>query len=70
MRVWKVFKRLGVIAAYVEFASDCKIYDTSYAALQLVRSKFPNDKDINGTQLLDISAGEKMLQGVPVYQLK
>lgn len=69
MRIWKVLKGLDIVA-YVKVASGCKICDTSYAALQLVRSKFSADKDISGTQLLDISAGERMLKDVPVYQLK
>ena len=70
MRIWKVLKGLNTVVAYVEVSEECKIYDTSYAALQLVRSKNPTDKCINGTQLLDISVGESMLQNVPVYQLE
>lgn len=70
MHIWKVLKELNTITAYVEVLPDCKIFDTSYAALQLVRSKYPKDKSINTTQLLDAAGGEKMLNGIPIYQLK
>ena len=70
MRIWKVIKDLNIIVAYVEVLQSCDIFDTSYAALQLVRNMFPDDKKISGTQLLDIAGGEKMLNGIPLYQLK
>lgn len=70
MRIWKVVRELNTIVAYVEILQSCEIFDTAYAALQLVRNKFPDDKEISGTQLLDIAGGEKMLNGIPLYQLK
>lgn len=70
MCIWKVIRELNTIVAYVEVLQSCDIFDTSYAALQLVRNMFPDDKKISGTQLLDIAGGEKMLNGIPLYQLK
>ena len=69
MKTWKVLKGLTHVVAYVEVAENCKIYDTAYATLQLVRSQFPEDRSINGTQLLDVARGETMQENIPVYQL-
>ena len=69
MKTWKVLKGLTHVVAYVEVAENCKIYDTAYASLQLVRSKFSKNRSINGTQLLDVSRGETMQENIPVYQL-
>lgn len=69
MKTWKVLKGLTQVVAYVEVSENCKIYDTAYAALQLVRSHFPEDKSINGTQLLDVARSETMKENIPVYQL-
>ena len=68
MKIIKVLKSLNEIQAYVKVPNDCKIFDTHYAALQLVREKH-NDRNINGTQLLDIEHNEKMQTGIPVYTL-
>ena len=69
MKTWKVLKGLTHVVAYVEVSENCKIYDTSYAALQLVRSHFPEDRSINGTQLLDVAKGEAVQENISVYQL-
>ena len=69
MRIWKVKNGFGLVA-YVRVMEGCKIFDTSYAALQLVRNMYPDNKEINGIQLLDIAGGEKMISGIPIYQLK
>ena len=69
MKTWKVLKGLTHVVAYVEVSENCKIYDTAYASLQLVRSQFPEDRSINGTQLLDVARGETMQENIPVYQL-
>ena len=68
MKIIKVLKSLNEIQAYVKVPDNCKIFDTQYAALQLVREKH-NDKSINGTQLLDIEHNEKMQDDIPVYTL-
>ena len=68
MKIIKVLKSLNEIQAYVKVPKDCKIFDTQYAALQLVRKKH-NDRNISGTQLLDIEHNEKMQSGIPVYTL-
>ena len=70
MKTWKVLGNdlLGVVA-YVQVKGACNIYDTSYAALQLVRKQFPNNKDINGTQLLD-GQKEHMQEGIPIFVLE
>ena len=68
MKIIKVLKSLNEIQAYVKVPKDCKIFDTQYAALQLVREKH-NDRNISGTQLLDIEHNEKMQVGIPVYTL-
>ena len=68
MKIIKVLKSLNEIQAYVKVPKDCKIFDTHYAALQLVREKH-NDRNINGTQLLDIEHNEKMQDDIPVYTL-
>ena len=68
MKIIKVLKSLNDIQAYVKLPNDCKIFDTHYIALQLVREKH-NDKNINGTQLLDIEHNEKMQADIPVYTL-
>ena len=67
MKVIKVLKSL-IVVAYVKVSKDCKIFDTQYSALQLVREKH-NDININGTQLLDIEHNEKIQVGIPVYIL-
>ena len=69
IKTWKVLKGLTHVVAYVEVSENCKIYDTAYASLQLVRSHFPEDKSINGTQLLDVARGETMQENIPVHQL-
>ncbi len=68
MKIIKVLKTLTEVQAYVKVPDNCTIFDTQYAALQLVREKH-NDKSINGTQLLDIDHNEKMQAGIPVYTL-
>lgn len=67
MEIIKVLKSLTIVS-YVKVSKDCKIFDTQYAALQLVREKH-NDRNINGTQLLDIENNEKTQVGIPVYIL-
>lgn len=66
MKIYKVFKKNHNILAYVRVPDNCIIFDTSYAALQLVR-KLHNDLNINGTQLLD--ENEPIMAGVPIYTL-
>ena len=68
MKIIKVLKSLNEIQAYVKVPDNCIIFDTQYAALQLVREKH-NDRSISGTQLLDIEHNEKMQTGIPVYTL-
>ena len=68
MKIIKVLKSLNEIQAYVKVPENCTIFDTQYAALQLVREKH-NDININGTQLLDIENNEKMQTNIPVYSL-
>lgn len=68
MKVWKVKKAFIGTVAYVNVPDDCKIFDTSYAALQLVRERM-HDRNINGTQLLDSNRGEIIQPGIPVYTL-
>ena len=68
MKIIKVLKSLNEIQAYVKVSKDCKIFDTQYAALQLVREKH-NDRNISGTQLLDIEHNEKMQVSIPIYTL-
>lgn len=68
MKIWKVKKASIGTVAYVNIPDDCKIFDTSYAALQLVRERM-HDRNINGTQLLDTDRGEQMRSGIPVYTL-
>ena len=68
MKIIKVLKSLNDIQAYVKVPDNCTIFDTHYAALQLVREKH-NNRSINGTQLLDIEHNEKMQAGIPVYTL-
>ena len=68
MKIIKVLKSLNEIQAYVKVPDNCKIFDTQYAALQLVREKH-NDRNISGTQLLDIEHNEKMKNNIPVYSL-
>ena len=67
MKIIKVLKS-STILAYVKVSKDCKIFDTQYFALQLVREKY-NDININGTQLLDIEHNENIQVGIPVYIL-
>lgn len=66
MKIWKILKASIGVVAYVKVPDDCIIFDTGYAALQLVRKKM-NDSNVSGTQLLD--CGEKMLEEIPVYTL-
>ena len=68
MKIIKVLKSLNNIQAYVKVPDNCTIFDTQYAALQLVREKH-NDRSISGTQLLDIENNEKMQANIPVYSL-
>lgn len=68
MKVWKVKKASIGTVAYVNVPDDCKIFDTSYAALQLVRERM-HDRSINGTQLLDSNRGEIIQHGIPIYTL-
>ena len=68
MKIIKVLKSLNNIQAYVKVPTNCTIFDTQYAALQLVREKH-NDRSISGTQLLDIENNEKMKANIPVYTL-
>lgn len=65
MKIYKVFKNHDVLV-YVKVNEGCTIFDTSYAALQLVR-KLHSDININGTQLLD--ENEPIMTGVPIYTL-
>lgn len=69
MKVWKIFKAISNVLAYVQVPDDCKIYDDAYASLQLVRKKL-NDHNINGTQLLDVDRGEQIQNGIPVFVLE
>ena len=66
MKIYKVFKMNHNILAYVKVNEGCTIFDTSYAALHLVR-KLLNDININGTQLLD--ENEPIMAGIPMYTL-
>jgi hypothetical protein len=68
MKIYKVFKNSHKILAYVKVSeSVCKaIFDTSYAALQLVRCNY-NDDSINGTQLVDVN--ESLEPGVPILTI-
>ena len=68
MRIWNIKKGIGEVVAYVQVLETCTIFDTAYAALQLVRSKYPNE-NINCHQLLDVARGETMQENIPVYQL-
>ena len=68
MKIIKVLKSLNDIQAYVKVPENCTIFDTQYAALQLIREKH-NDRSISGTQLLDIENNEKMQANIPVYSL-
>ena len=67
MKIIKVLK-FSTVVAYVKVSKDCKIFDTQYSALQLVRERH-NDININGTQLLDIEHNENIQVGIPVYIL-
>ncbi len=68
MKIYKVFKNSHKILAYVEVSKNaCKaIFDTSYAALRLVRYYY-NDDSINGTQLVDVD--ESLERGVPILTI-
>lgn len=68
MKIIKVLKSLNEVQAYVKIHNNCKIFDTHYAALQLVRQKH-NDRSISGTQLLDVEHNEKMQANIPIYSL-
>ena len=67
MKIYKVFKNSHKILAYVKVSDNaCKIiFDTSYAALQLVRRNY-NDDSINGTQLVD---DEPLEPDVPILTI-
>ncbi len=69
MKTWKVLRGLLDIVAYVQVSESCTIYDTAYAALQLVRKQFPDDKSINGTQFLN-EQREQIQEGIPVFVLE
>nr|DAH30424.1 MAG TPA: hypothetical protein [Bacteriophage sp.] len=66
LKIYKVFKANHDILAYVKVNEGCTIFDTSYAALQLVR-KLLNDSNVNGTQLLD--ENEPIMTRVPIYTI-
>lgn len=66
MKIWKILKSSMEVVAYVKVPDNCDIFDTGYAALQLVREQ-TNDRDVSGTQLLDCE--EKMLEDIPIYTL-
>jgi hypothetical protein len=66
LKIYKVFKANHDVLAYVKVNEGCTIFDTSYAALQLVR-KLHNDSNINGTQLL--AENENIIDGIPMYNL-
>lgn len=65
MKIYKVFKK--DLIAYVKVPSDCTIFDTSYACLQMVRT-LHNDNNINGTQL--VAEDEQLIENIPIYTLK
>lgn len=69
MKIWKILESMKTIA-YVQVLDSCVIFDTAYAALELVRKQFPENKKIDGIQLLDIKSGEQMEEGIPVFALK
>ena len=70
MKTWKVLGNgLSSIVAYVQILESCTIYDTAYAALQLVRSQFLDNKGINGTQILN-EQKEQIQEGIPVFTLE
>lgn len=66
MKIWKISSNKGLVA-YVKVMETCTIFDTAYAALQLVRNKL--DSNANTYQLLDIKRRENMLDNIPVYEL-
>lgn len=68
MKIYKVFKNSHKILAYVKVGENAykTIFDTSYAALQLVRHNY-NDDSINGTQLVDVD--EPLEPGVPILTI-
>ena len=70
MKTWKVLGNgLSSVVAYVHVLESCTIYDTAYAALQLVRRQFPDNKGINGTQILN-EQKEQIQEGIPVFTLE
>lgn len=70
MKTWKVLGNgLSSVVAYVQVSETCNIYDTAYAALQLVRKQFPDDNGINGTQILN-EQKEQIQEGIPVFVLE
>ena len=69
MRIGKILESVKTIA-YVQVLDSCVIFDTAYAALELVRKQFPENKKIDGTQLLDIERDEQMQEGIPVFVLE
>ena len=70
MKTWKILGNgLSSVVAYVQVLESCTIYDTAYAALQLVRRQFPDNKGINGTQILN-EQKEQIQEGIPVFTLE
>ena len=70
MKTWKILGNgLSSIVAYVQILETCTIYDTAYAALQLIRKQFPDDKGINGTQILN-EQREQIQEGIPIFTLE
>lgn len=70
MKIWKIFEKGLNVIAYVQVSENCTIFDNAYASLQLVRRQFPNNRSINGTQLLDVDRGEQMRNGIPMFILE
>lgn len=70
MKTWKVLANgLSSVVAYVQVSETCTIYDTAYAALQLVRRQFPDNIGINGTQILN-EQKEQIQEDIPVFTLE
>ena len=68
MKIYKVFKNSHKILAYVKVSENaCKIiFDTSYAALQLVRRNY-NDVCFYGFFFVDVD--EPLEPGVPILTI-
>ena len=70
MKTWKILGNgLSSVVAYVQVLETCTIYDTAYAALQLVRKRFSDNIGINGTQILN-EQKEQIQEGIPVFTLE